>query len=235
MRFHLCFKRGWQGEAGDIVLVSEMTRGLLLIEGRIEALTVQQLHVRSLFDQTSLIQEKNAHKQFRPVLNIGFCFPFSFRVEPAQWAGSVQLGFLRLISKKSVIMAFFCHELAVRTLLDKAAILEDQNLIKLVHSEELMGDHDGCLTCLETSHCVAYQRCRCRIHGGCRLIEDEDRGLLDDGARQADPLPLSSGQRVSSFAENGIVAVGQSCNEVVGIGKRRCSFNLLARRVRLPV
>lgn len=66
---------------------------------------------------------------------------------------------MRLVSKQGAILAFSSHELAVRALLDEAALIEDQNLIELVHGKELMGDHEGCLACLEPGHGVANQRC----------------------------------------------------------------------------
>ena len=50
MRFHLCSSSGWQGQAGDDVLIAELARRLLFIEVGIESLTVSQLHVRFLFD-----------------------------------------------------------------------------------------------------------------------------------------------------------------------------------------
>ena len=72
-----------------------------------------------------------------------------------------------------------------------------------------------------------------RIHvRGC-LIEDQDRRIFQNGAGNREALPLPPGQFLSPLADNGVVARSEIEDEVVGIGRVGCGFDLLARGIRL--
>jgi len=45
MRIHLCLKSGWQGQAGDKVVISALAGRLLLTRGSDRGLTVRRPHV----------------------------------------------------------------------------------------------------------------------------------------------------------------------------------------------
>ena len=54
-----------------------------------------------------------------------------------------------------------------------------------------------------------------------RLVEDQDARIVQQGARDGDPLALAARQRVAALADHGVVAVRQPADEVVGVGRAR--------------
>ena len=72
-----------------------------------------------------------------------------------------------------------------------------------------------------------------RIHVRGRLIEDQDRRIFQDGAGNCETLPLPAGQLLPSLADDGVVAGGETEDEVVGVGGCGSGFDLLARGIRL--
>ncbi len=51
-----------------------------------------------------------------------------------------------------------------------------------------------------------------------RLVEDEDRRVGQDGPGDRQPLPLAAAEPDPSLADEGVVAVGQVLDELVGVG-----------------
>ena len=68
------------------------------------------------------------------------------------------------------------------------------------------------------------------VDGARRLIEDEHGAVLQKGACQRDPLPLAAGQLHSAVADFRVVTLGQSLDELVGVGGLGSRNDLLARR-----
>src|SRR5205807_6623500 len=64
---------------------------------------------------------------------------------------------------------------------------------------------------------------RLRIERGGRLVEQDDRRILDQGARYGDALALAARQLQAALADLSVVAVGKSRDEIVrmsGFGRR---------------
>ena len=70
---------------------------------------------------------------------------------------------------------------------------------------------------------------RVRIHGGKRVVQQKDIRVAKDGARNADPLLLSSGQCDAPLAHDGVIAFWESgyiVREPGGIGG--CAYFIMA-------
>ena len=59
-----------------------------------------------------------------------------------------------------------------------------------------------------------------------RFVEQQDRRVLQNGARNRNPLTLAARQRRTALAELAVVAVGQRPNELIGLRGRRGAANL---------
>ena len=85
-----------------------------------------------------------------------------------------------------------------------------------IHEVEAMGDDNQRASSsdfLEQSF-----RIRLRVHVESRngFVENQDRSLAQDSARETDPLTLSAGQRDTAFTNQRVVTIGQLADEVGG-------------------
>ena len=71
------------------------------------------------------------------------------------------------------------------------------------------------------------------VEVGCCLVEDEDGGVLEEGAGDGYALALTAGKLHSPFADQGVVAFGEGGYEVVGVGLSGGIFDFLLGGVEL--
>ena len=67
-----------------------------------------------------------------------------------------------------------------------------------------------------------------------RLVQDEDRRIAKDGARDCDALALAARQPRAQFARRGVVAARQAHDQVMDLSGSGGSLDLGIRRVELP-
>ena len=72
-----------------------------------------------------------------------------------------------------------------------------------------------------------------RVHARKRLVQQQDRRVLEQRASNRQPLPLTAGQPDGAFSDNGIVPVRQMRDELVRVRGARGVFQLLMSGVRL--
>src|SRR5205085_1843570 len=58
-----------------------------------------------------------------------------------------------------------------------------------------------------------------RVHGGSRLVEDQDARVRQRGARDRQELPLAKAEAAATLAEDRLIAVWQALDE--GVGSRQ--------------
>jgi hypothetical protein len=58
------------------------------------------------------------------------------------------------------------------------------------------------------------------------LVENQDRRVLQQGARDGEALPLAARKTLAALADHGRVAVGLRQDEIVGVGGACGSFDL---------
>src|SRR5579875_2519648 len=68
-----------------------------------------------------------------------------------------------------------------------------------------------------------------------RLVEDQDARILEEDARDREPLTFSAGEFVTALADHRLVPFGERGDEVVDVRRLGRSNELLIRRVHLPV
>src|SRR2546427_712665 len=98
----------------------------------------------------------------------------------------------------------------------------------LMRSSPSRGSSAACKLTYST-HSGAY------INGSRGFIKNEDRGVLQEGASQRDPLPLSPRETHSSFPDERAVTVGKEPDELIGVGGFRGPNDLFKRRLRAGV
>ena len=81
-----------------------------------------------------------------------------------------------------------------------------------------MGDHDRRTPLHQMLQRLLHQPLRLRVQSGGRLVEDQDRRVLQDGPGDADALPLSAGELAAPIADVGLIALLARLNEGMGVG-----------------
>ena len=78
--------------------------------------------------------------------------------------------------------------------LNDLSLVHDTDLVSVADRREAMGDHDRRPVTHQVLKRFLHQSLRLRIESGSRLIQDQDRRVLQDGPGDADPLPLTTGE-----------------------------------------
>ena len=68
-----------------------------------------------------------------------------------------------------------------------------------------------------------------------RLIQNEYRGIADDGARDPDALPLTARECQTAIAHRGVVSLRHLVDEFVRVGQYRRPDNLIPRGARVSI
>ena len=100
-------------------------------------------------------------------------------------------------------------QLGVRAGLDDLAGLEDDDAVGALHGRQAVGDDER--------RAVAHRRLERRLHHALalgveragRLVEQQQRRVLQHRARDRDALALAARQAHAALAEEGLVALGQ--------------------------
>ena len=73
-----------------------------------------------------------------------------------------------------------------------------------------------------------------RVQGRRGLVQNEDRRIPKDGPRDRDTLALAARQQPAQLARRGVIAPGETRDQVVDLGGSGRGSDLGVRRVRLP-
>ena len=109
-------------------------------------------------------------------------------------------------------------QLAMRTFFGDNAVFEDDDLVRLAYGAQAMCDHDDRAAFHQLSQGVNHQVLRFGVECRRRLVQDHDRAVANDGARNANTLTLATRKRVSAFADDRVVTVRHAADEFVGVG-----------------
>ena len=88
--------------------------------------------------------------------------------------------------------------------LDDAALVHHQDAVAGEHGREPVRDHDGGALLHQPRERVLHQRLAFGIERGGRLVEQQERRVAQDRARNGDALALAAGQRDAAFADRGV-------------------------------
>ncbi len=76
---------------------------------------------------------------------------------------------------------------------------------------------------------------RCRVHAGRRLVENENRRILQQCPRDAHALLFADAELHAALAHARIVTLGQAGDELVAVGCLGCGDHVFRRCVELSV
>ena len=116
------------------------------------------------------------------------------------------------------IDAAAAQQLGMAAGLGDAAAIDDVDEVGIDDGREAVGDDHG--------GAAAHQRLERRLHLALgfgverrgRLVEQQDRRVLQHGAGDGEPLALAARELDAVLADHGVVALGQRADEIVGGG-----------------
>ena len=123
------------------------------------------------------------------------------------------------------------HQLAVRAVLDEAAVIQDDDAVRILDGRQAVGDDEGRTPDHEPVQGVLHDALAFRIEGRRGFVQDQDAGVLQDGPGNGDALPLAAGNVYTPVAQLGLVPLGQVEDEVMGIGRLGRRHDFLFRRI----
>src|SRR5690349_10290173 len=114
----------------------------------------------------------------------------------------------------------------MRTLLDDATSIHDHQAIHCGDRRQTVSHGDDGLSFHETVETLLDRRLDFGIQSARRLVEDEDRSVLEQYAGDGDALALAARQFDAPFADMGVKAgpaawIEKMRNELVGMGAPR--------------
>ena len=94
-----------------------------------------------------------------------------------------------------------------------------------------MRNHDNCAAAAELLHNLGDSRLILAVERGGDLVQQQDRGVLNEGARDRNPLPFTAGQFQTAVPNLGVPAVGQLLDHTVEARQSRGPVKLVVGRL----
>ncbi len=113
------------------------------------------------------------------------------------------------------------------TSFNNLASAHDKDLVAPDDAFEPMRDKHDCAPTSEGLECLDQKPLVVGIQSACRLIQDEDRGVGQEGAGNRKPLALATGQVLPSLRQNGVVTLRQILDEAGRSGQFSRMFDLV--------
>lgn len=101
-------------------------------------------------------------------------------------------------------------------LLDDVTVVEDDDLVGIADGTEAVGNDEGGASLHDGVHTSLYQLFGTGVDTGGRLVEDQDGGIGNGSTGNGKELALALAEVATVSAEHGMVAVGETTDEVVG-------------------
>src|SRR5438552_2389643 len=93
--------------------------------------------------------------------------------------------------------------------LDDATAVEDDDLVRIADGRETVGDRDRRAALREAVERLLHEPLGLGVERARRLVEDEDRRVAQDRARDRDALLLAAREAVAALADDGVVSLRQ--------------------------
>mmetsp|Transcript_5627 Transcript_5627/g.13653 ORF Transcript_5627/g.13653 Transcript_5627/m.13653 type:complete len:390 (-) Transcript_5627:1197-2366(-) len=122
------------------------------------------------------------------------------------------------------VEACLAHQIRVRPLLDDFAVFDDADEVRVLDRREPVRDHHDGAALHEAVECRLHHPFALRVQLGRGLVENEDRRVLENRARNRDPLPLPRGQ--PHLGDDGLEALWELVDELRGVCLARCRLHL---------
>eukprot|EP00966_Prymnesium_polylepis_P139014 3212015-Prymnesium_polylepis.1 len=143
-------------------------------------------------------------------------------------------------SGRSLLAGDLRHPLLCADFHAHLLLLRSQAVEKTTQRHKLIAMGDRNCRALQFSHDVLKRRLddllALVVERRCGFVQQQERGLLDDGSRDCHPLLLPTRKLAPALAHLRTVTIGQVIDDkVVSVGHPRCLFDLILRRAVLPV
>jgi len=117
--------------------------------------------------------------------------------------------------------ARLADQLFVGPALDDPAAVDDQDGVGVPDRGQPMGDDERRPVFHDTGQGLLNQPLGLRIQGRGRLVQDQDRRILEQGPGQGQPLALADGENAAALADQRVIALGKLGDEFVAFRGRR--------------
>src|SRR5207253_78365 len=107
----------------------------------------------------------------------------------------------------------------VRALFDQLTLVQDQNDIGMADGREAVRYHEGGAPDHKMLQRIKDDGLRFGVNRGGWLIQDENRSVLEKGARHGDALALPAGELRAALTEQSLILMGQSHDEIVRVSR----------------
>jgi hypothetical protein len=122
-----------------------------------------------------------------------------------------------------------CQQLVVAAQLQQPAIVEHGDAVGGTDGGEPVCHHHRGAAAHQARQRLLYEALGLVVERRGGLVQDEDGRVLEDGAGDGHALALAARQARATVAHDGVVAVRQRLDEVVGVGRVGSGDDLLGR------
>ena len=123
-----------------------------------------------------------------------------------------------------VVPALLGDQLVVAAPLDDPALFQDHDAVGVLDGGEPVGDDEGGPPGHQGVHARLDQGLGPGVDGAGGLVQDQHRRVGHRRPGDGQQLPLALAEVGAVAGEQGVVAVGQTADEVVGVGQPGCVF-----------
>mmetsp|Transcript_25241 Transcript_25241/g.74098 ORF Transcript_25241/g.74098 Transcript_25241/m.74098 type:complete len:414 (+) Transcript_25241:22-1263(+) len=142
---------------------------------------------------------------------------------------------VELAAHQRLVLGAALEQVLVAALPGHAPLREQHDGVGVHHGAQAVGDDDGGAVLHEALQGRLHQRLALRVQGGGGLVQEEERGVVKQRARDGHPLFLPAGEAHPALADKGVVAVGEARDEVVRVGLARRRLHGAAQGCRVRV
>src|SRR5690242_20057683 len=135
--------------------------------------------------------------------------------------GSTRLLAAQLQTIEGGITAAPAQQVLMPAGLDDAAVLDHENAVRIHHGVQAVCDGDGRAAATEMLDRTLYLALGYGIEGSGGFVKKDHRGVLEERARNRDPLALAACQLRSVLSDRRVIATRKRHDEVMRIGGRR--------------
>ena len=129
--------------------------------------------------------------------------------------------------EEGAISAVARDQLGVGAGFDRRAVFDHENPVRANNRLQAVRDDDRGAAGLESLQRLLHLALGFGVQRRRRLVEQQDRRVLENRARDGDALALAAGELRALFADVGVVAVGELQDEVVSMRLARRRLDLV--------
>ena len=122
----------------------------------------------------------------------------------------------------------------MRTAFHDATFVQHQNLICITNRRQTVRNRNRSARCHQAFKRLLHQAFTLRVQCTCRFIENQNIGILQNGACNRDALSLSPRKFSTAVTHIRVVSLGSSHNEFVCVSHFRCFNHLFQRSIFHP-